>query len=102
MVLAATKRRAQMVSPLQDRVASLVASLDEAHGFALAGGAALLHRGDVKRNTRDLDFFGLTPADVDRLAPAITRALRPAGLAVHVVQQNVGFVRLWSVRDAAP
>jgi hypothetical protein len=28
----------------------------------------------VQRQTRDLDFFGLTPAAVDRLVPAVDRA----------------------------
>ena len=48
-----------MLSPLQERVAEIIAGLKEAEGFALAGGAALIVRGDVRRQTRDLDFFGL-------------------------------------------
>lgn len=44
-----------MLSPLQERVAEIVAGLEEADGFALAGGAALIARGDVQRQTRDLD-----------------------------------------------
>jgi len=47
-----------MLSPLQERVARIVGGLVEAEGFALAGGAALIVRGDVDRQTRDLDFFG--------------------------------------------
>ena len=68
--------------------------MEEAEGFALAGGAALIARGEVHRRTRDLDFFGLTPAAVDRLVPAVDRALRAAGLVVHHVQENPGFARL--------
>ena len=68
-----------MLSPLQERVAEIVAGLDEAEGFALAGGAALIARGDVQRQTRDLDFFGLSGDAVDRLAPAVRRALGDAG-----------------------
>ncbi|MGH3004716.1 MAG: nucleotidyl transferase AbiEii/AbiGii toxin family protein [Gaiellaceae bacterium] len=83
-----------MLSPLQERVAEIIASLEEAEGFALAGGAALILRGDVQRETRDLDFFGLTPEAVDRLLPAADRALKEAGLTVHHVQQNPGFARL--------
>jgi Nucleotidyl transferase AbiEii toxin, Type IV TA system len=83
-----------VLSPLQEQIATLVAGLDEAKDFALAGGAALITRGDVDRSTRDLDFFGLTPDDVDRLAPVVIRALVDLGLEVRTVQENPGFVRL--------
>lgn len=83
-----------MLSPLQEQVAKIIAGLEEAAGFALAGGAALIVRGDVRRHTRDLDFFGLTPAAVDRLVPAVDRALREAGLVVHHIQVSPGFARL--------
>lgn len=83
-----------MLSPLQERVAEIVAGLEEADGFALAGGAALIARGDVQRQTRDLDFFGLTSDAVDKLLPAAERALGHAGLVVERVQVNPGFARL--------
>ncbi len=83
-----------MLSPLQQQVAEIVAGLEEADDFALAGGAALIVRGEVQRQTRDLDFFGLTGAAVDRLVPAVEHALRNAGLAVHHVQRSPGFARL--------
>ncbi len=83
-----------MLTPLQEQVASIIASLVEAENFALAGGAALIARGDVQRQTRDLDFFGLTPDAVDRLVPAVERALQEAGLVVHHVQESSGFARL--------
>lgn len=54
-----------MLSPLQERVARIVASLPAAEGFALAGGAALVIAEVVDRQTRDLDFFGATAARVD-------------------------------------
>jgi hypothetical protein len=83
-----------VLSPLQEQVARIVAGLEEAEGFALAGGAALIARGEVHRQTRDLDFFGPTTDAVDRLVPALDRALRDAGLVVHHVQENPGFARL--------
>lgn len=83
-----------MLTPLQEQVASVVAGLAEAEHFALAGGAALIARGDVQRQTRDLDFFGLTPAAVDLLVPAVDRALQDAGLVVRHVQVSPGFARL--------
>ncbi len=71
-----------MLSPLQEQVAEIIAGLDEATDFALAGGAVLISRGDVQRQTKDLDFFGLTTDTVDRLLPAVERALQSAGLTV--------------------
>ena len=83
-----------MLTPLQQQIAELIAGLEEAEGFALAGGAALIARGDVQRQTRDLDFLGLTADAVDRLVPAVDRALREAGLTVRRTQENPGFTRL--------
>jgi hypothetical protein len=83
-----------VLSPLQERVAAIVAGLAEAEGFALAGGAALIARGDVQRQTRDLDFFGLSPDAVDLLVPAVDRALHDAGFVVDHVQESHGFARL--------
>lgn len=83
-----------MLTPLQDQVARIIAGLEEAAEFALAGGAALIARGEVRRKTRDLDFFGLTTDAVDRLVPVVERALGEAGLSVHAVQVNPGFARL--------
>jgi len=83
-----------VLSPLQEQVAAIIAGLEEAEDFVLAGGAALIVRGDVQRQTRDLDFFGLTADAVDQLLPAVDRALREAGLTVHHVQEAPGFARL--------
>jgi hypothetical protein len=83
-----------VLTPFQERIAAIVAGLDEAEDFALAGGGALIVRGDVVRGTRDLDFFGLTIESVDRLAPAVERALTRAGMEIVTLQSNQGFVRL--------
>jgi hypothetical protein len=88
-----------VLTALQRTVAQIVSSLDEAEGFALAGGAALIARGDVERQTRDLDFFGLTGEAVDQLLPAAERALEGAGFAVERVQVNHGFARLLVAKD---
>ena len=37
-----------MLSPLQEQVAAIIAALDEAKYFALAGGAALILRGETR------------------------------------------------------
>lgn len=87
-----------MLTALQRTVAEIVSSLDEAEGFALAGGAALIARNEVERQTRDLDFFGLSGEAVDRLVPAAERALEAAGFSVERVQVNPGFARLLVAR----
>jgi hypothetical protein len=83
-----------VLSDIQLEVARLVAGLPEAADFALAGGAALIVRGDVDRRTRDLDFFGLDAESVDRLVPAAEGALRSAGFEVERILQHSGFTRL--------
>ncbi len=83
-----------MLTKLQERVARIVAGLAEAEDFALAGGAALIVRGDVDRRTRDLDFFGPSAVAVDRLLPVAEQALIRDGLSVQRVIDHSGFARL--------
>jgi hypothetical protein len=94
MAGAAPWHRLEVLSPLQQRIARIVTSLPEADGFALAGGAALVLANVVERETRDLDFFGATADDVDRLLPAVRSALTADGLDVRVDRAHHGFVRL--------
>ena len=82
-----------MLSELQLRVARIIAGLTEAEDFALAGGAALIVRGDVERATRDLDFFGTSSDAVDRLVPAAELALQEAGFQVDRLIDSPGFAR---------
>ena len=83
-----------MLSDLQLRVARIIAGLIEAEDFALAGGAALIVRGEVERATRDLDFFGTSPDAVDHLVPAAELALQQAGFQVDRLIDSPGFTRL--------
>ena len=71
-----------MLSPLQERIASLVSQLEAAEDFVLAGGAALVARGDVDRTTRDLDYLACSADQVPRLHVALKHALTADGLAV--------------------
>lgn len=83
-----------MLSDLQRQIASIVAGLDEADTFALAGGAGLIVQRLVDRETHDLDYFSTTEAEVARLAPSLEEALRDAGLEVRRLQDSGGFVPL--------
>ena len=85
-----------MLTPLQERIARLVASLPEAEGFALAGAGALVVHGYIDRQTRDLDYF-TTPArqaQVQRLGAALERALAEEGIRSHRLRDLPTFVRL--------
>jgi predicted nucleotidyltransferase component of viral defense system len=83
-----------VLSPLQEQVGRIVAALPEADGFALAGGAALVVARVVDRATRDLDFFGPSADDVDRLVPVVESALVAAELTVRRERCSHGFARL--------
>lgn len=83
-----------MLSSLQLEIARIMAELPEAHGFALAGGAALIVQGIVSRTTRDLDYFSPSDEEIGRALPAIEEALRSAGLTIQRIQEAKTFARL--------
>jgi hypothetical protein len=83
-----------VLSSLQLRVAAIVKALPEAEDFVLAGGGALVARGDVDRTTRDLDYFAQSADQVPRLYAALDHALTADGLTVSTVQATGGFVRM--------
>jgi hypothetical protein len=83
-----------MLTPMQRQVAEIIAGLEAANGFGLAGGAALILRHDIDRLTRDLDFFGLNSSDVQRLLPEAEAALKASGYEVHRGRESPSFVRL--------
>jgi hypothetical protein len=94
LVPSETKRRGGVLTPLQRHVAEIVASAAEQSDFALAGGAALIAKGEVARATRDLDFFSPNPSEVASTVPPVEQALRAAGIEVRRVVDYPTFVRL--------
>jgi Nucleotidyl transferase AbiEii toxin, Type IV TA system len=94
LVPAPPRRRAVVLSTLQLRLAAIVRDLPEAEDFVLAGGGALVARGDVDRTTRDLDYFARSADQVPRLHAALERALEAAGLDVTTLRASEGFVRM--------
>ncbi len=66
----------------------------EARRFALAGGAALILRGQVDRATEGLDFFAPGVEDVRLATEALRHALRAAGFATEVIRSGPAFARL--------
>lgn len=83
-----------MLTPLQHRVAAILIQLPEARDFVLAGGGALVARGEVDRTTRDLDYFARTAEEVPLLLAALEHALRTDGLEVTTTRASGGFARL--------
>jgi hypothetical protein len=71
-----------------------VRELPQAQDFVLAGGAALIVRGEVNRLTRELDFFAESADAVDRCLPALEEALGARGFGVERRQIGHGFARL--------
>jgi len=94
LVSSEAKRRAGVLTPLQRHVAEIVASTAEQSAFALAGGAALIARGEVARATRDLDFFSPNPSEVSLIVPHVEQALRAEGVDVLRIVDHPTFVRL--------
>lgn len=91
------------LDPAQAEIATLLFSLPEAAGYALAGGAALLAAGTIDRPTRDLDaFIAATPThppgDVTTLAAALVNALEDNGWTVTIVRRHQTFHRLNATR----
>lgn len=88
----------------QLEAARLLFGLEEARGFALAGGSALLALGAIVRPTRDIDAFIAAkaenpPGDVGPLAAALRRGLCAEGWDVTVDRELVTFARLVARRD---
>lgn len=64
-----------MLTPLQAEVRRIIGQLGKDHGFALAGGAALITYGIVDRATEDLDFFAPSGVVVNSFVEQVERHL---------------------------
>ncbi len=75
------------VDPFQAEVArvALVAAAD--HGFALAGGNALVVHGLVDRPTQDVDLFSPEPGAPGVVLDSVRRTLETAGYRVEVTRR---------------
>lgn len=82
----------QHLSTLQVDIARIFFALREAHGYLVAGGAALLARDLIARPTADLDLFTATPATSVKLAKdAFVQALTQAGYDAVIIQDAPTF-----------
>jgi hypothetical protein len=71
------------MSPLHRNVAAIALRASAAHGFALAGGNALIVHGLITRSTQDIDLFSNVEKGVAEAAEAVTNSLQTAGYAIE-------------------
>ena len=88
----------------QLEAARLLFGLQEARGFALAGGSALLALGAIDRPTRDIDAFVAAkpespPGNVGPLVAALRGRLLDDGWDVTVDRELITFARLIATRS---
>jgi hypothetical protein len=85
-----------VLSEFQRRVARLFFSDRATKDFALAGGAAMIVRGQIDRETDDLDFFAdaRSVSDVRAAVDAFERSAGENHLAVNRIQVVPTFARL--------
>jgi hypothetical protein len=76
------------VDPFQTDVARLALVAARAHGFALAGGHALIAHGVIVRPTEDVDLFTDEADGVWAASELVTTALTEAGMDVVGVPQT--------------
>jgi len=91
------------VDPFQAEVARIALTAAAGHGFALAGGNALVVHGLVDRPTQDVDLFSPEPGAPGAVVDSVRRALEAAGYLVEVTrrpQDSAGeFAQLAISRD---
>ena len=76
------------IDELQREVATIALRTAARHGFALAGGNALIAHGIIDRPTDDVDLFSDQETAVAAAADAVEGALRDAGFAAE--RQDTG------------
>jgi len=83
-----------MLTPLQERIAVLIADSLAGSDFALAGGAALISQGLVERRTNDLDFIGSSEQTLAERVPDVVSSLQREGFEVEVRRSTRQFARI--------
>lgn len=78
------------VSELHRDIAGIALRAAAKHGFALAGGNALLAHEFVARETEDVDLFTNVESGVEAAADAVESALRKAGFAIVRQDKTAG------------
>jgi predicted nucleotidyltransferase component of viral defense system len=83
------------VTGLHREVAVIALAAAARHGFALAGGNALLAYGITSRPTEDVDLFTDREHGVEAAAGAVETALRDAGYQAERADKTAGLAGIW-------
>jgi hypothetical protein len=83
------------VNELHKRIAAIALRAGAKHGFALAGGNALLAHELTDRQTEDVDLFTNEESGVEAAAGAVERALRRAGFTTERLDSTTGLADLF-------
>jgi hypothetical protein len=83
------------VSELHERIAAIALRAGARHGFALAGGNALLAYDFVNRETEDIDLFTNKESGVEAAAGTVESALRRAGFAAERQDKTAGLADIF-------
>lgn len=76
------------LDPFQTEIARLALATAREHGFALAGGHALIAHGIVSRFTEDIDLFTSRAGGIEAAAGPVVEALTAAGLTVEQISET--------------
>src|ERR1017187_5765521 len=87
--------RLMPIDGLQREVAAIALRAAAGHGFALAGGNALIAHGIIDRPTDDVDLFSDQETAVTAAAEAVEAALRQAGFQAERRDQAGGLEELF-------
>lgn len=83
------------VSELHEQIAAIALRAGAKHGFALAGGNALLAHEFIDRETEDVDLFTNKESGVEAAAGAVESALRRAGFVTERQDGTTGLADLF-------
>jgi Nucleotidyl transferase AbiEii toxin, Type IV TA system len=83
------------LSELHREVAAIALRAAAEHGFALAGGCALIMHGVIDRPTEDVDLFTNEDDGVAAAAEAVEAALRTAGFEVERQDTTAGLADIF-------
>jgi Nucleotidyl transferase AbiEii toxin, Type IV TA system len=83
------------VTRLHGQVAAIALRAAAPHGFALAGGNALLAHGITDRPTQDVDVFSDEQGGVEAVADAVDAALRDAGFGTERRDETGGLADIF-------
>jgi hypothetical protein len=83
------------VSELHQQIAAIALRAGARHGFALAGGNALLAHEFIDRETEDVDLFTDKESGVEAAADAVESALRHAGYATERLDGTAGLAEVF-------